>query len=616
MEIRNIINLLNAGKIPQAQQNKLLNNQSFEKLVKGFQVLADEKILFVGKEGEAKQEINFSILNADMLDKLEKNDCSTDDNLQTMSEKKLYKQKLVNNLVLQLLQGNQEMNRGSFKTNLESNSENIDSNICEIKNDVKLSDESLNTDSKVSKSIRDMWFINENSNDKDLEVSSKLDLNMSILQNIITSLINESPMHMEDNGLNNDITVLNGTNAITSYFSDGSYNFEPNIPKIKQSINNALSELLGNLSNSYSKKNSDFILSTEKAIQRFTIGEDENISSELKNIIYKISGGMNNEFQQVIGSTDESKPDIAKLLKNEIINNVSVETVQAIKNQSANIEEKLIEKLNRPIVLETPILRKDVNFLDSRFYQTFKAVKSQEIIASSKSLQGNMTVQHCETYDLYQDYSTNNLDKNTKAVSKSGKKVKNEIVQENNVLKNILNVNKERKGKNDFDHHINNFMTGLNTLKVNQVSDKSSNIVHSNSVTDDVIKSVRYMEMQNIKELTVKVAPKELGELTIKLTVENGLMKANIVTNNESTFHLISSHLSEINQKLVDQNMQIQSFSVNISNNDMSYFSQNNHGNSGQQQNSSKTQYTYDNKEKDIEIESIDLSENNVNILA
>jgi hypothetical protein len=68
VEINNIVNFSNTGKVPQTQQLKLDDNKSFEKLVRSFQVLADEKILSVEKEGEIKKQINFSILNGVILD--------------------------------------------------------------------------------------------------------------------------------------------------------------------------------------------------------------------------------------------------------------------------------------------------------------------------------------------------------------------------------------------------------------------------------------------------------------------------------------------------------------------------------------------------------------------
>lgn len=621
MEINNIVNFSNTGKVPQTQQLKLDDNKSFEKLVRSFQVLADEKILSVEKEGETKKQINLSILNGVILDNLVKTESSIDDNLQASSEKKLYKQILTDNILSQLQLGNQEMTIKAFNLNSEDNSKDAVSNISGIKIDDKISNESLITISKLTKSIKDIWFTNEKSNDKDLEVLSKLNHDMIIIQNVITSLINESPMYKGNGDINNNITLLNGTKAISGYGNNGVYNNQAVPPKIKQSIKSALSELLINISSKYSEKNPDFIFSKEKVnkiIQELL--NDNSIDETVDKSAFKIMWGLIEK--------EPSYMDIANLSQANTEQNIqhkdlpfgekrNISAVQTIKNQSLITKEMLKEKMNSPEVLGTPTVRKDVDFSDGGFYQTYKLVKVHETVDPQEPIEVNMTLKHSEFSDFKHDYLSNDFEINSNAVSKSDKKIKNEIVQENKVLKNILNENNEGKGKSDFNHIINNFMTGLKPLKVNEVPNKSSDIVvHSNSVANDVIKSVRYMEIQNIKELTVEVAPKELGELTIKLTVENGLMKANIVTNNENTLHLINSHLSEINQKLADQNMQIQSFSVNISNNDISYFNQNNHGNSGQQQNSPKTEYQYDNKEKDLEIESHDLSENNVNILA
>lgn len=91
------------------------------------------------------------------------------------------------------------------------------------------------------------------------------------------------------------------------------------------------------------------------------------------------------------------------------------------------------------------------------------------------------------------------------------------------------------------------------------------------NIASDIVKTVKYMENTNLKDLTVKIMPKELGEVVIKLTMERGEMKANIIAANKDAFNLINSNLQQINEKITSSNMNIQSFSVNVFNGESSF---------------------------------------------
>nr|WP_307897817.1 flagellar hook-length control protein FliK [Clostridium botulinum] len=84
------------------------------------------------------------------------------------------------------------------------------------------------------------------------------------------------------------------------------------------------------------------------------------------------------------------------------------------------------------------------------------------------------------------------------------------------------------------------------------------------------------MEQNNVKEMTVKVMPRELGEIVIRLTVENGLMKANITANNKEAYNLLNSKAQELNNSLGNGEIKIQNFTIDIYNGDTTFFSREN----------------------------------------
>nr|WP_286207961.1 flagellar hook-length control protein FliK [Clostridium caldaquaticum] len=123
------------------------------------------------------------------------------------------------------------------------------------------------------------------------------------------------------------------------------------------------------------------------------------------------------------------------------------------------------------------------------------------------------------------------------------------------------------------------------------------------------------MDLNNIKELTVKIIPKELGEIVIRLTMDNGVLKANLTAANKDTFELLNSQLPIINNELSKQNMSIQSFSLSLYNGDNFLFNSNgNSEDSSRQQGRKGTKITASGEEEVVEEYSLEQS--NVNILA
>lgn len=159
-----------------------------------------------------------------------------------------------------------------------------------------------------------------------------------------------------------------------------------------------------------------------------------------------------------------------------------------------------------------------------------------------------------------------------------------------NFLKNLVGNSDSDKSDNSFSK-VTAFMNQI-TQNTTEIKPEDVQTVNRATFIEDMIKSVKYMENNNLKELTVKINPKELGEVVISLTMDKGVMKANLTATNREAYNLLNSSLSDMNSKLNNQNMKIQAFSVNIYNEDSTYFAgqgneQNNQRNGNNGNNSS-----------------------------
>ena len=160
-----------------------------------------------------------------------------------------------------------------------------------------------------------------------------------------------------------------------------------------------------------------------------------------------------------------------------------------------------------------------------------------------------------------QDQSSNENETNEMF---SGKK---ETSKEDKFLNSLLDDNKDNSVEN----------------KINLFASRTQNVQGQNTVvrgltvnkatfTQDLIQDVKYMSTNNLKELTVKVNPGNLGEITIKLIQEDGLMKANLKANSKETTALLSQNLAEIKKELGDQSIKISEVNIELYNEDTTFF--------------------------------------------
>lgn|GEM_PF-3059123 len=188
--------------------------------------------------------------------------------------------------------------------------------------------------------------------------------------------------------------------------------------------------------------------------------------------------------------------------------------------------------------------------------------------------------------------------------------------KEDKLLKQ-LTVNDSSKGTMDnVSDKIVNVLNRFETLKLdNQPIAQGKLTINKATLNEDFIKAVKFMDVNNLKELSVKIIPKDLGEVVIRLSMENGVMKANITAANKDTYNLLNSQLPAINSELAKQNMTIQNFSLSLYNGDNFLFSGDGSSNgNGKQQN--KNGIKVDNLEEDLQKENYIEDNSTVNLLA
>jgi flagellar hook-length control protein FliK len=151
--------------------------------------------------------------------------------------------------------------------------------------------------------------------------------------------------------------------------------------------------------------------------------------------------------------------------------------------------------------------------------------------------------------------------------------------KEDKLLKSI--INSDSKGENkliSLTSHLSRIADS--NVQVNDIS--QTLVVNKNTMANDVVKVIKYMDLNNLKELTVKMNPKDLGEITIKVSMEGTLLKANISASNKDTYNLLNSNVLDMKNSLNNSQIKVQEVAINIYNGDTTFFS-NNFNSNGQQ---------------------------------
>jgi flagellar hook-length control protein FliK len=300
-----------------------------------------------------------------------------------------------------------------------------------------------------------------------------------------------------------------------------------------------------------------------------------NIDSALKSVKSALDS-LKDLGENTLSSSGSGGNAISKVL-NEFINAGKVTSELNI-NEIINKLDSLamggrVEELN---MMERPKANGESISSEVIFMELNKAdIKLQEdknVILMKDANISNEIMGTIQSIDIAADTNKENVPKDNKesfTQSKGDLEIKEVSLQieskEEKLLKTIAN------SENKADH----FSFNLNKLvQASDLKEKSiePKILQS-TMANDVVKVIKHMEMNQMKELTVKITPENLGEITIKITSEGGVFKAVISAGSKETYSLLNANASEIKNGLNNSPIKVQEVTINIYNEDTTFFS-------------------------------------------
>ncbi|WP_315077747.1 flagellar hook-length control protein FliK [uncultured Clostridium sp.] len=357
------------------------------------------------------------------------------------------------------------------------------------------------------------------SNDKNYTTKSKDDTSFK-------DVLNEKSSTKVESKKDDSKNIKDKVEVVNENVNDKDVNVEDKINEIEEKIDNASKDEIIEMLNSIFN-----MLSSVK---------DENI--DMKDLNSDI-------LNSIINNLGKENSALPKLLENLLTASESPLT-NLLNSDNKDLLNKLLSKLGNKLDEDTDVSNK------------VKDLMSQ--ISSSLENKENKTSNFNTAFKNFEQNANSQM--NNQNIEEE--KVPTSTSDEDDFLNKLLNNNKDDSVLNKI-----NLLSSRNEINSNNVAVPTESVtINKATMGDDLIKNVKLMITNSMKELTVKINPKDLGQVTISLIQENGIMKANIKANSKETFELLSQNLVEMKKAIGEQNIKVADVNVELYQEDTTFF--------------------------------------------
>lgn len=309
-----------------------------------------------------------------------------------------------------------------------------------------------------------------------------------------------------------------------------------------------------------------------------------------------------NSISQLNNKTDEVKSEV-KLPISEIKDLVDKIASLGAKLNSSDVKNGDVDNIKKIISTMVEVSKEvDVTKDTKVVNEATTLTKSQP---ETKTIEGFAKPQ---TSAL--ETNLQNSDAGTKKESNENKDSDSKTTSVEDKLLKKITTSSDNSGSQSFSNLISRVTI---QSEATPVQNAEKPVLNKVTFANDVIKTVKFMETNDLKDLTVKINPRELGEVVIKIVQEGNNMKATITASNKEAFQVINSNLQDINSKISQSNTNIQSFSVDVFNGEGSFMNQN--SKQGQESNKNRTRNSLLMDDETTINDSVLNEDSNVNVL-
>lgn len=296
---------------------------------------------------------------------------------------------------------------------------------------------------------------------------------------------------------------------------------------------------------------------------------------EIKEILFTIEA-IDNKLTKILDTLDSNK-EFENLLLGSLKGNEGKINIKDLEKlfDSLKTMEKITEKILEPIVkgisnakdltIEKNVLSTELDLnkketlkslsleLDKKLND--KGISIKDLISKLENIERIFVgKESIENLGEFPKIENENKSFDLKIITEEKNEVK--VKSEDEILETIID---DEKPKEDFSF----FNKRLEALKKGDAKSDTP-IIRKSNIEVDLVKSIKYINRDGLKELTVKVYPRDLGEIVISISKEDGLLKASLKANSKDTYNIISQNTAELKKLLGDGGIKIENIDISL----------------------------------------------------
>ena len=310
------------------------------------------------------------------------------------------------------------------------------------------------------------------------------------------------------------------------------------------------------------------------------------ISAMLNQIISSILTEDDGNIKDITGNTEDAKNDslselanTISLVKDNILNSDDVKFKQEIIELTEKIQSfvSTLEESQKDIFIGENKNFNDVAIMDEykelsdaimnalnevqpkdlEFEKLDNGFKQLEFAAPNEASKGKTAIDNDSEKVVIDNDSEL---ENHMPTKDSEPKLDDSTDKKDNDLNNDTSSNTEHKTIN-----VESFLVDKGKIPIVKGLNAKTNItpeVNKDSIVDQVIEQAKLLLKDDKSEIKIKLKPEILGDLFLKIEVENGVVAAKAVVDNYKTKEIIESNFTQLRESLKEQGFDIKAFEV------------------------------------------------------
>ncbi|KAB3535881.1 hypothetical protein F8154_05020 [Alkaliphilus pronyensis] len=204
-----------------------------------------------------------------------------------------------------------------------------------------------------------------------------------------------------------------------------------------------------------------------------------------------------------------------------------------------------------------------------------KAISTEDntISTNDKATSGKTITNDMSTREGINGNGINELDKTvdkeaSKLVAPIQEGQKKPATDDTKLITKELPIKEDSTEVITFDTQQNRVLT---TEKVISMINQSPTSADSKDIINQVINKVEFLVLNNKNQLKMQLTPEKLGTLTIKISVEDGVLTGKVFTENPQVKELIENNLNQLKINLGEKGISVSSLEVSVGENQQDF---------------------------------------------